>query len=313
MPRGGFRVGAGKLRGDGWRVRQREKRLMSKKEPDQKICGHCGEIFTNKRLKYCSDKCCLSANHEKLTSFPHMCSKCGEKFNGLKGQKYCSDYCYKNKHRRTTENGADEKQCPSCGEWKPLTFEYWRRSKQGLDGFYGYCRICANKKSLAHSKTKHARLVRKSYRIKNADSIRETNRKSQKKMQPIYNKMARIRLRTDVKYNLNNRMRRLMWAGLKENKGGQKWQDLIGYSIDDLRRHIEKQFKGGMNWDRFLAGEIHIDHKIPRMVFNFSHPEHIDFKRCWALKNLQPMWAEENLIKGSKLDKHFQPSLAIGG
>jgi hypothetical protein len=26
-------------------------------------------------------------------------------------------------------------------------------------------------------------------------------------------------------------------------------------------------------------------------------PEHRDFKRCWALKNLQPMWEKENLEK----------------
>jgi len=46
-------------------------------------------------------------------------------------------------------------------------------------------------------------------------------------------------------------------------------------------------------------------------VFNFTNPDHMDFKKCWALKNLQPMWAKDNIIKGAKLDKHFQPSLLL--
>jgi hypothetical protein len=102
-----------------------------------------------------------------------------------------------------------------------------------------------------------------------------------------------------------------MWQGVKNNKGGRSWQDLVGYSIDDLRRHLERQFKDGMTWGRFLAGEVEIDHKIPRSVFNFSHPDDIDFKKCWALKNLQPMWALENRHKGARIKEPFQPSLEI--
>jgi len=66
-----------------------------------------------------------------------------------------------------------------------------------------------------------------------------------------------------------------------------------------------------MSWERLMAGEIHIDHIIPKSVFNFSDPKHADFKKCWSLKNLRPMWAVENLKKHNKLEKHFQPSLAI--
>jgi len=37
----------------------------------------------------------------------------------------------------------------------------------------------------------------------------------------------------------------------------------------------------------------------------------IDFKRCWELSNLQPLWANENRIKRCKLKKPFQPSLSL--
>jgi hypothetical protein len=58
-------------------------------------------------------------------------------------------------------------------------------------------------------------------------------------------------------------------------------------------------------------GEWHVDHKIPQSAFNFETPEDIDFKKCWALKNIQPMWAKENIIKSNRINKPFQPSLRI--
>lgn len=60
-----------------------------------------------------------------------------------------------------------------------------------------------------------------------------------------------------------------------------------------------------------MEGKIHIDHKIPLSAHNFTKPEHSDFKKAWALKNLQPMWAIDNMKKGAKLKKHFQPSLLL--
>jgi 5-methylcytosine-specific restriction endonuclease McrA len=64
-----------------------------------------------------------------------------------------------------------------------------------------------------------------------------------------------------------------------------------------------------MSWDN--CNEWHIDHIIPKAAFNYEKPEDIDFKKCWALKNLQPLWAKENHEKKDKLLKPFQPSLQI--
>ncbi|GAG90799.1 unnamed protein product, partial [marine sediment metagenome] len=60
-----------------------------------------------------------------------------------------------------------------------------------------------------------------------------------------------------------------------------------------------------MTWKN--QGKWHLEHKVPVSAFNFSSSDHIDFKRCWALSNLQPMWAKENLSKSAKIDKPFQP------
>lgn len=74
----------------------------------------------------------------------------------------------------------------------------------------------------------------------------------------------------------------------------------FGYSISDLRLHISKQFLPGMEWWKFLAGEIHLDHKSPMAMFDISDPAQL--KNCYQLCNLQPMWADDNVKKGSWCD-----------
>lgn len=112
-----------------------------------------------------------------------------------------------------------------------------------------------------------------------------------------------------LKGNINRRMACGMNYCLKGTKRGQKWESLAGYSAVQLMQHLEKQFRNGMSWDNKELW--HIDHKIPIAAFNFNSPDDIDFKRCWALDNLRPLWKEINMSKGARLDKPFQPSLAI--
>jgi hypothetical protein len=98
-------------------------------------------------------------------------------------------------------------------------------------------------------------------------------------------------------------------ASINNGKNGKTWSALVGYNIDQLKNHIENLFSEGMSWDNY--GEWHIDHIVPIAAFNFIRPEDEDFKRCWALENLQPLWAEDNHRKGSKLMHPFQPSLSL--
>lgn len=51
-----------------------------------------------------------------------------------------------------------------------------------------------------------------------------------------------------------------------------------------------------MTWDNY--GEWHIDHIIPIS----SAKSLYDGIRLSQLENLQPLWAEENILKGDKLD-----------
>ena len=71
---------------------------------------------------------------------------------------------------------------------------------------------------------------------------------------------------------------------------------ITGYSIGELKQHLEKNFKPNMNWDNY--GKWHIDHIIPSSKFEYTEFENESFLRCWALNNIQPLWACENMRKG---------------
>jgi hypothetical protein len=104
-------------------------------------------------------------------------------------------------------------------------------------------------------------------------------------------------------------MRSSIWSGLKGNKKGRKWERIVGYTLEDLMMHLEKQFQAGMTWANY--GEWNLDHVIPRVAFAYSDAGDIDFKRCWCLENLQPLWKEDNYKKHAKIIKPFQPTLDL--
>ena len=81
--------------------------------------------------------------------------------------------------------------------------------------------------------------------------------------------------------------------------------------IDKLKQRLLDTIPTGCTWDDFLAGRLEIDHIVPRSAFNYVTPDDLDFKRCWALSNLQLLSAFDNNSKGAKLSAPFQPALLL--
>ena len=106
-------------------------------------------------------------------------------------------------------------------------------------------------------------------------------------------------------------MSRVIRRSLKGNKSGRQWESLVGYTLKDLIKHLKKSMPQGYDWNDYIKGALEVDHKIPISVFNYTKPEHQDFKRCWALSNLQLLLKEKNRTKKAKLYKPFQPALKL--
>jgi hypothetical protein len=114
-----------------------------------------------------------------------------------------------------------------------------------------------------------------------------------------YSPTSRVKERRelDVAYRLRTNFSSLLRAHLRKN--GDHVFDIVGYSVHDLKKHLENKFEDGMSWDNY--GKWHIDHIIPASSFKYRSYEDIEFKECWSLENLQPLWALDNIKKGAKL------------
>ena len=141
--------------------------------------------------------------------------------------------------------------------------------------------------------------VDKEYWNKNKDKINEYRRSEEYKSK---NKIRQNnRYKTDPVYRLNKCMHSNV-SGCITSKGlrkrNRKWEELVGYTKKDLMQHIESKLKEGMTWNNY--GEWHIDHIKPKSWFRYSSTDDKEFKECWALSNLQPLWANENKSKGNR-------------
>ncbi|MEK7173272.1 MAG: hypothetical protein AAB723_03815 [Patescibacteria group bacterium] len=93
-----------------------------------------------------------------------------------------------------------------------------------------------------------------------------------------------------------------VWASLKDKKAGKKWESLVGYTLKDLMGHLEKQFDDKILWDSY-GSYWAVDHIRPKTLFNYTSPNDLEFKQCWALENLQPLEKMQNIKKGNRYDK----------
>jgi hypothetical protein len=122
-------------------------------------------------------------------------------------------------------------------------------------------------------------------------------RRSPDRMEKVRNRM-RNDYATKPRVRIHVRMAAAVYAALREKKAGRKWETVVGYTVSDLMRHLERQFSKGMTWENM--GEWHIDHIIPKAAFIYETEQDEGFKATWALTNLRPLWAIMNQRKHAK-------------
>jgi len=86
-----------------------------------------------------------------------------------------------------------------------------------------------------------------------------------------------------------------------------KTAEVLGCSFEELKRHIEKQFRKGMTWENYGKSGWHIDHIVP--IGAASSPE--EMEPLVHYLNLQPLWAEENMAKSDDIPPSFQLHLCL--
>lgn len=176
--------------------------------------------------------------------------------------------------------------------------EYLRNREKYLKGFKEYNE--KNKNQIKIQRHEHylenrERILKEKqdYYLENKESITEYKRNWAKKNRKKINARMRRFIKENINYRLSAYLRNRLNKVLKDNIKSASVTKLIGCSLEELKRHLESQFKPGMNWNNY--GEWHIDHKVACCKFDLSKPE--EQKRCFGFQNLQPLWAKENLSK----------------
>ena len=266
-----------------------------------KVCNSCGN-------KYLATNEFFNWQNRKLGYLKSVCKEC-----------HCIDSKKRYKqdperHYRTTrewKNNNKEKCIEYRKKWLENNIEKDRASK--IKYYKENPEKCreSSERWIRENREKYLTYKREYYK-KNALKHKMAAEKRYSKdpnLKKMIVKKNNAKRRATPKGNLCARMGLGIWRSLKGKKNGRSWESLVDYTYKDLMDHIENQFVEGMSWENM--GEWHIDHKIPLVVHNFTKPTHMDFSRAWSLENLQPLWAKDNMRKHAKLDKPFQPSLAL--
>ena len=130
------------------------------------------------------------------------------------------------------------------------------------------------------------KLYNKTYRELHPDRVKTSHRK---------NFLKNMKNPT---FRINSAMSSNLYMSLKGLKKGRSWEDLVDFNLDDLVNHLKRKLKSGMTMKNY-GTYWHIDHKIPKAYFIYKTNKDPDFKRCWSLNNLEPLYGSENLKKNS--------------
>ena len=221
-----------------------------------------------------------------------------------------------------------ERNCKTCKITKEIS-EFNKRVENINDDKICYetsCIPCFKKLNKIDRKTQYERRkqIELKYRDDNKDKINEE--RAEKKLK----RRNDSRIRTNEK----NRKRRLNDANFKirsvmscsihralvknhTSKKGNSCLDYLSYTMAKLKLHIESLFEPWMSWDNWgvyrpqnwndndsTTWKWQLDHIIPLSTFTYTSMADPPFQVCWALSNLRPLSAKQNIIEGTSRTRH---------
>jgi len=140
----------------------------------------------------------------------------------------------------------------------------------------------------------------KEYNSKNAEYIKNYKKNYYQKNKVIINEKMNEKYHSDSTFKLICLIRGRInnFLKIKNVRKNNSTFNMIGCSPLELKNHLEILFTKGMSWGNHGLDGWHIDHIIP---LSSAKTEEEIYQLC-HYTNLQPLWAEDNLKKGDKLD-----------
>jgi len=201
--------------------------------------------------------------------------------------------------------------CNKCDVSKNLDLFY--NNKNSKDGLTSSCKECISNKNKSDYLNNKENILMKSkkYRSEKKETFKDYQKIYRNKTKEKYKEYHK---KYNKQYWENNRDKRAQYDknylkkyphvrsyrnSLKsclERMGMEKINssfELLGYTPQEFKIHIESLFLEGMSWEN--RSEWHIDHIKPVSLFDQNKPIYI----VNALNNLQPIWAIDNLSKSN--------------
>jgi|5B_taG_2_1085324.scaffolds.fasta_scaffold02035_9 hypothetical protein len=286
-------------------VNQYNKRKEKADALPKKKCLFCNKVVNRpRRYKYCSDKChkamtckkvCDKAKLEVRERHSKMltkhCKTCNIELETTVRNYHQIEYCKpcrkdRDKQRRITfyEENKEEMKL------------YWKERHERIKVTPAYIDYARHRNELKKIKTANNPIM-----VNCNNCGKEFRRmKYNRNCSPKCSQEWIIKKRQIPINRISGRLR----LGLRRVVKGTRKVDTVwrffDFTKDEFMSDFESKFTDGMSWDNM--SEWHIDHIRPVSSFNFTSTDCEDFKKCWALNNLQPLWAKDNHSKNDKWD-----------
>jgi len=189
------------------------------------------------------------------------------------------------KRNKLADTDSPTRVCKVCEKTFAATNENFRWANRKKGRLDRTCKECCNARN-------------KQWRAENADLLRQKRRAYRAK-----------RRQTDTCYRLAKNVSCCVRKALNKqhaNKVGQSTFAYLPYTPEQLKEHLQSQFDEHMTWDNY-GDYWHIDHIYPQSLLPYDNLEHPNFQKCWALDNLQPLEASENIRKSNTLPPSEKP------
>lgn len=204
-----------------------------------------------------------------------------------------SEYFYKNK---SNSYGFDHK-CKKCTKrkreenkeyFKEKTKEWHDNHKDELIQYYTE-RYSNNKKYYYEYKEKNLTKIKRKRKL---DNIKNKERNKQYIINK-YKNDPQFRIRSLIAHRIYNKLKKFNIEKSKHTI------ELINCTLDELKQHIEKQFKPEMNWSNL--GKIwEIDHIKQCALFDLTKLE--EQQKCFHYTNLRPLFKTTQIAKSFGYD-----------
>ena len=278
------------------------------------LCSICGNKFSKilNAQRYCSTECVKKNKYNKSQlrkesqkeyyQKPEVKERRREYYKKARSEKKEIYKNYQKKHRDNPNYKAKHKEYMKSWRERP---EVVKKIKEYSKAYYSDPEIIKRTKEYTKAWRQRPETIehQKNY-YKTYYQIPEVKKRKLelKKTRKYKDKLNQYRTRKrleDPGYkaisNLRSGLNKLFRRKPSMNKNLNTLK-LIGCSREELKLHLEKQFKSGMKWENYNYNGWHIDHIIP--LSTAKSFEEIVEKKLMHFTNLQPLWRLDNQKKG---------------